>query len=244
VTYAGPRKELTLSEWRTWHGFVGLLGGLVAFSDPLHALPDDEIRHLEILRPPACERGRAFGAAVGDYRHFGFVARRPWGDFATLQLWNPSSKAADVPLPPRGLEALGEKYHVWSFWDETYLGVHGPDFVAPNLPAHGPALLRLTPTAPDFPVLVGSTLHIGCGAAEIAGFAATSEAVTITLDGNAGARTGALFVCSPRPLALAEAADRDAAAALAEAAPGVYKITLASRQRRAAQTIRLEATQP
>jgi hypothetical protein len=67
--------------------------------------------------------------------------------------------------------------------------------------------------------------------------------VTITLDGNAGARTGALFVCSPRPLALAEAADRDAAA-LDEAAPGVYKITLASRQRRAAQTIRLEATQP
>jgi hypothetical protein len=132
VTYAGPRKELTLPEWRTWHGFVGLLGGLVAFSDPLHELSDQEIRHLEILRPPARERARAFGAAVGDYRHFGFVARRPWGDFATLQLWNPSNEAADVPLPPRGLEALGEKYHVWSFWDETYLGVHGPDFIGPK----------------------------------------------------------------------------------------------------------------
>jgi hypothetical protein len=102
VTYAGPRKDLTPAEWRTWHGFVGLLGGLVAFSDPLHALPDDEIRHLEILRPPAPEPARAFGAAVGDYRHFGFVARRPWGDFAALQLWNPSDEDADVPLPPRG----------------------------------------------------------------------------------------------------------------------------------------------
>jgi hypothetical protein len=233
---------LTRAEWRTWHGFVGLLGGLVAFSDPLHALPDDEIRHLEILRPPAPEPARAFGAAVGDYRHFGFVARRPWGDFAALQLWNPSDEDADVPLPPRGLEALGERFHVWSFWDEMYLGVHGPDFVARNLPAHGPALLRLTPVS-DFPVLVGSTLHVACGGPEVAGFAATSDAVTITLDGNAGARAGALFVCSPRPFALTEATNCDATA-LDEAAPGVVKITLAGRQRRAVQTIRLEATRP
>lgn len=240
VTYAGPRKDLTEAEWRTWHGFVGLLGGLVAFSDPLHELSDAEIRHLEILRPPARERGRSFGAAVGDYRHFGFVARRSWGDFATLQLWNPADTLADVPLPPRGLEALGDQFHVWAFWDEAYLGVHGPDFVAQNLPAHAPALLRLTPVS-DYPALVGSTLHIGCGAAEVAGFAATHDAVTIALDGNAGARTGALFVCSPHPLALADAAGCQVLA-VNEAAPGVYRLTLSGRQRDTVQTIRLEAT--
>jgi hypothetical protein len=66
--------------------------------------------------------------------------------------------------------------------------------------------------------------------------------VTITLT-DAGARNGTLFVASSRPLALVHATGCEAAA-LDEAAPGVYKITLAGRQRGTAQTIRLEATQP
>lgn len=160
--------SLTEAEWQTGHSFVSLLGGAMFISDPVQE-PEYEahIRAFELLNPPAPERGRSWHAA-----------------------WNPHESPAAVALDIHGLEALGEQFHVWSFWDEQYLGVHDQNFTTALLPSHGPALLRLTALPPDdTPVLIGSSMHIGMGAAEVSSVETAGECCTIRLH-DAGAREG------------------------------------------------------
>jgi hypothetical protein len=256
VTYLSaenPRWErrLTEDERRTWHGFVGLLGGLQITSDPVEEEPyASGIGQLEILSPPAREKGRPLcPAAERDHTSFGFAAKRPWGDFASVMLWNDQDGPGAKAIPkkefgPLGiLGFLGDRFHVWSFWDAAYKGIRGPDYSTGELPAHGSQLLRLTPAAEDRPVVVGSTLHISMGAAEIAGVLTGKNSLVIRLNPAAGAREGALFVYSPKPLSLEGAEGLTAGAVTGSAvggAGGVYAIPVSKRDRRAScQEIRL-----
>ncbi|MFH1007448.1 MAG: alpha-galactosidase [Candidatus Latescibacterota bacterium] len=233
VTYAKPRGTLTGPEWRTWHSFVGLLGGSAMISEPMHQPAYMEAaRMVEIMNPPSPERGHSFYAGTDrEHRKFGFMVCRPWGHFAAILLYNPEDVPGDVVLDTAGLESLGERFHVWSFWDETYQGVGDADFVARNLPPHGPALLRLTALSDkdDLPVLVGSNLHLSMGAAEIADVAVTSDRLTMALN-DAGARSGKLYVFSKHPLILGTVSG----CAAASVAPGpeyIWTVSISGRRR-------------
>jgi hypothetical protein len=82
---------------------------------------------LEILTPPVPGRGRSFcGDVDRHHQQFGFLATQPWGDFAVVQLFNTADHPQALQLTRRGLEALGDRFHVWSSWDEEYLGAAGP----------------------------------------------------------------------------------------------------------------------
>ncbi|MDR2618336.1 MAG: hypothetical protein LBC62_05640, partial [Treponema sp.] len=123
-------------------------------------------------------------------------------------------------------------------WDAAYQGLCGPDYTTGDLPAHGSRLLRLTPVSEDRPVVVGSTLHISMGAAEIVDVLTGKDTLTIRLHPAAGAREGTVFVYSPKPLSY-EGAEGLTAGAVANAG-GVYGIPVSSRDRRACcQEIRL-----
>jgi len=223
---------------RTWYSYVGLLGGITMTSEPLPALDPAALRNFEMLIPPAPDKGRAFDGQTDPWhRQFGFVARRPWGNFASVLLWNPDKTPAALPLKGVPLEALGGKFHVWSFWDEKYHGISDESFVAGSVPGHGPALLRLTPVAGNLPVLVGSNLHIGMGSAEIKDIEATPQGMTVTLT-DAGARDGKLFIHSPRPLTLASA--QGCEASVAPAGDNIYCVTLTGRQRNTPNVISLK----
>ncbi len=223
---------------RTWYSYVGLLGGIAMTSEPLPALDGAALRNFERLIPPAPDKGRAFDGQTDPWhRQFGFVAQRPWGNFASVLLWNPDNQPADLPLKGVPLEALGGKFHVWSFWDEKYLGVSDESFVAESIPVQGPALLRLSQVADNLPVLVGSNLHIGMGSAEIKDIQATPQGMTITLT-DAGARDGKLYVHSTRPLTLASA--QGCQASVAPAGENIYCVTLAGRQRNSPNVISLK----
>lgn len=240
VTYTLPRGPVTETQRRTWHGFVGLLGGLTMISEPLHqrkyARAD---RMAEILWPPSPERGRSFHAgSEATHRQFGFVADRAWGRFAVMQLWNPGARVAGVALAAGSLAPLGPWFHVWSFWDERYHGIRDAGFVAPRLPPGGAAVLRFTPAARrGEPVLIGSTLHIACGAAEIADWAVTDGVLSIALN-NAGAREGRLMIHSTRKLTL-EHAGGCTVSALRRGAQAVWTLELRDRRRGSLQQIRL-----
>lgn len=200
VTYLRPRDTLNEDERRSWHGFVGLLGGLVAVSEPMGRADFAEAAPmLQILMPPALERGLPLhGGADPEGRLFGFTARRPHGDFAVVQLHNPRPRAADTALDFADTGLAGP-LHVWSFWDRRYLGVADRRHVARALPGRGSQIVRLTPGSKSRPVLVGSDLHIGCGAAEITSFEwdVRRRRLVIGLDGAAGRDYGALWFVTP-----------------------------------------------
>jgi hypothetical protein len=239
VTYTLPRRELGPAELRTWHGFVGLLGGLMLVSEPLNDpryQSAESLRMLEILIPPAPDKGRSFeGGTDPAHRRFGFVAKRPWGNFAAVQIWNPADAPADIPLDDLPAPGLGERFHAWSFWDRQYLGLVDRSFAAKALPPRGPALLRLT-AAGDGPTLVGSDLHIAMGSAEIAAIRREGATLAVELT-DAGAREGTLVFHSPQPLALARA--EGCAAAVAPAGKDLWSIAISSRERKTPQRILL-----
>ena len=187
-----------------WISYVGLLGGFVMTSDLLQTAPwnsPEAIRRLEILNPPAPEKGRAFDGETDPWhRQFGFTATRPWGNFVSVALLNPTEQSVDAPIKGIDFAGLGKNFHVWSFWNEKYLGAGDEQFVAKNVPPHGTALLRLTELSKNGkPVLVGSDLHISMGSAEINGIFTRSNELEIDLT-DAGAREGNLFFHSPKPL--------------------------------------------
>jgi alpha-galactosidase len=56
--------------------------------------------------------------------------------------------------------------HVYDVWEDAYRGVHRESFVLDSLPAHGCGLMRFTPVD-GRPRVVGSTLHLSGGSAEV-----------------------------------------------------------------------------
>lgn len=220
---------------RTWYCHVGLLGGLMLTSEPLDRLEPSALHNFEALMPPAPDKGRAFDGQTDPWhRRFGFIAKRPWGNFASVLLWNPEDKPADVALKGVPLEEIGRKFHIWSYWDEKYLGVGDGSFVAKALPKYAPALLRLTPATGNGPVLVGSTLHISMGSAEIKDITTEPTGMTIMLT-DAGARDGKLYVHSDKPLSLQSA--KGCKASVTPAGNTIYRVTVNGRQRNAPNAI-------
>lgn len=223
---------------RTWYSYSGLLGGLMLTSEPLASLDPAAIQNFERLIPPAPDKGRAFdGQTDSWHRQFGFIAQRPWGNFASILLWNPADKPADVALAGVPLGPLGGKFHAWSFWDEKYLGIVDESFVAKALPGYGSAQLRLTQVSDDRPVVIGSTLHVAMGSAEIKNVESSPDGMTVTLT-DAGARQGKLYMVSSKPLLLQSAEGCKASITLA--GDNLWCVAINERLRNIPNTIRLK----
>ena len=229
---------------RAWHAYVGLLGSVIQTSDSFDLPPwnnDAAVRMMEILYPAAPEKGRAFDGQTDPWhRQFGLTASRSWGNFVSAIFFNPQEDAANVPIKGVPVASLGRRFHVWSFWDERYLGTADETYVATGVPACGGVLLRLTEFAKetDVPVLIGSNLHISMGAAEIQSITRKADRIQITLT-DAGARAGALFFHSPKPLSVANATG--CTVKTVEAAGGnVWKVSLEGRRRGQTQSIELQ----
>lgn len=200
--------NLTIEELQTWHSFVGLLGGLALISDPIHK-PEfsKNIRMLEILSPPAPEKANSFNPGSDrEHTQFGFTYNRAWGQSASVLIWNPSEKVNKAVINEQAIESLGNNFHVWSFWDEKYLGTGILAIQKMEIIPHGNLTLKLTPPTVhgNKILLIGSSLHISMGAAEIKDFAATESTVDIILS-SAGARNGSIYLYSLKPLSLVHA---------------------------------------
>jgi|GEM_PF-279190 len=245
VFFTRPRPEasnpVTKSQLESWQGFVGLLGGLAMTSEPLHKSEySGSFRELEILTPPGPERGRSFLPGMEVYPSlFGFIAERPWGDFAVVQMFNASGEAADVRLAAPDLDRLGN-CHLWSFRDGEYLGVGSSAHIERSMPPWGSRLIRMSPVS-ERPVLVGSDLHIGMGSAEVAAFSAGQDTLSIELH-DAGARSGTLWVHSQQSLEVESAQGCDAVVERGD--NNLWKIQLSNRQRASRQKVVFSVDRP
>ncbi|QGQ98980.1 alpha-galactosidase [Paenibacillus psychroresistens] len=209
VTYIQPRNALTEDELRTWHGFVGLLGGLSLVSEPLQQTTmqsPEAMRKLEWLRPSSPERGLPLRPGTErNTNHFGFISTRMEGNrFIAIQLFNDAEQSTDIPLDFPGLDEFDNKFHAWSFWDGAYIGLIDRSYISRGIPPHGSRLLRLTAAnSTSHPLLIGSDLHISLGAAEIAEVRSDAEDSTYEITfTDAGTRSGRLYLYAEQKVSL------------------------------------------
>ncbi|MEI7953980.1 MAG: ATP-binding protein [Verrucomicrobiota bacterium] len=232
---------------RTWMSMVGLSGGAAITSDPWHWESFKPFwRNVEAMTPPAHERADVLDLGVSEEwpRLIGHVLR-PWGDATVALLWNPGTteKAVTLDFAKASLNP-SHRYAVWSFWDNRYLGVTQGSWSTPALAPSASQHLRFTDLdrEPDAPVLIGSNLHIYCGAAETKLITSTRGLWQIELT-DAGARNGDLFVYSRLPLDL-KAATGCLVTGVSQAGEYVWRITLAERRHGALQRVDLNVLLP
>jgi len=226
---------------RTWMSIVGLSCGAASSAVPGCRDGSKHLRDLDVMTPPAKERTDVLDLLIEPYwsRLVGNVAR-DWGGWTVALLWNPAATEGTVRLDfaEAGLNPK-RHYAVWSFWDNRYLGVASGSWTTPSLPPLGSQHLCFTDLdrSPNRPVLIGSNLHIYCGAAEIKRVSSLSDAIAIELT-DAGADDGDLFVYSRQPPMLKEASGCTVKN-IVGAGENVWQISVANRQRGVPQSIEL-----
>ena len=118
------------------------------------------------------------------------------------------------------------------------MGIHGNDFHVPQVAPYEHKLLRLTALS-EGPSLIGSNLHISMGATEVLSFERQQDKLQITLDPDAGARNGKLFIYSEEPLSQAVSTNSDVFVCKQQGTDHVYVVTLTDRVRERPETVTL-----
>ena len=232
---------------RTWMSMLGLSCGMATTSDPWQW---DSFkanwRNVEVLTPPATERSEVLDLGTSEEwpRVVGHV-KREWGESTVALLWNPGTteRAITLDFVQAGMDPQ-RRYAVWSFWDNRYLGVAKGSWTTPTLAPSASQHLCFTDLdrTPNKPVLVGSNLHIFCGAAETKRVTSSRGSMQIEL-ADAGAREGYLFVYSRLPLVLNAASGLEITG-IAQAGEYMWRIGVAGRQRGVAQRLELNVLLP
>lgn len=232
---------------RTWLSMTGLSCGTAITSDPWYWEDFKPYwRNVEILTPPARERTEVMdlGTAREWTRIVGHV-QRDWGSSTVALLWNPSDTERTVTLDfaKAGMDPK-MRHAVWSFWDDRYIGVAQGSWTSPRL---GPAacqhlVFTPLPEKPGKPVLIGSNLHIYCGAAEVHLVESTRSSLSIQLT-DAGARDGDLYLYSPMQPLLASAVGCNVSG-ITSAGENVWRVSLHERKPGAVQRIEMTILLP
>lgn len=228
VTYLTTRKDMTEQRRQVWHSYVGLYGGTVAISDPIEerlGLLDQ----LRIVQPSEAPQATSVYSCTDKANsRFGFVNKEgglECGVYVISDLFGLPARNVQTELYP--LADIGEKFHVWSFWDNEYLGVKSYDFPVRIKKFNCGVLLRLTPVREDGEcVLIGSTLHITCGNGEIDSLERDERGITVNLNA-IGALEGSLVFYSEKKISSVTA--DGCSAELVSRGDNIYEVKLSSR---------------
>ncbi|WXG43584.1 MAG: glycoside hydrolase family 36 protein [Promethearchaeati archaeon SRVP18_Atabeyarchaeia-1] len=201
IEYLAQGGTISEEEVRFEFTVLGILGGPLIYSDdPIH-LPPEREKYLPLLLPPYEGKARVVDLLeealprILDLR----ISRDydKW-DLVGLLNWGESPSDAQLEFTKIGLKKEVD-YHVFSFWDERYLGRVKDGVVVKNIPAHSASLLSIR-EARIRPQLVSSNIHITQGAAEVSGctWNEKTKALEVTLN-HPGRRSGRIFVHVPPP---------------------------------------------
>jgi alpha-galactosidase len=212
-------RETALSpdEVRTLASVIAVSGGLVLDSDDLACASEERQRWLRRLLPPLQHAPR-----VGPPR--GGVPDQLWQLFpdgsALVVAVNLDPRARPSAIEPARFGLAGP-LHAWEFWSERSLGVHDGPFQTDAIAPRACRLLRLVPAARR-PAVLGSSLHVGAGALEVAGIEALGDGETRVELALPGRREGTLLVlpAAGPPLALGVEFDDHARLSVWSRGPG------------------------
>jgi signal transduction histidine kinase len=232
---------------RTWLSMTGLSCGNAITSDPWYWQDFKPYwRNVEILTPPARERTEVMDLGTGkEWTRLLGKFRREWGISTVALLWNPGDTERTVTLDfaKAGMDPKA-RHAVWSFWDDRYLGVAQGSWTTPRLGPGASQHLVFTPLPekPGKPVLIGSNLHIYCGAAEIKQVESSRSSFAVELT-DAGARDGELYLyCAMQPVLSAESGC--AVSGITSAGENVWRVSLHDRMSGARQRVDMKILLP
>jgi signal transduction histidine kinase len=232
---------------RTWMSMVGMSCGTAITSDPWQWESFQLYWHnVEAMTPPAQERTEVLDlCAAEEWPRLVSRIQRRWGSSIVSLLWNPGNIESIMSLDfaQAGMDPQ-RRYAVWSYWDNRYLGVAKGTWNTPALAPAASQHLCFTDLdqTPNQPVLIGSNLHIFCGAAEIKDVVSKHGSMEIALT-DAGARSGDLFVYSHFPLVVDNSHGCEVLG-IAQAGEFVWRVSLADRLRGMPQKIELKVLLP
>jgi signal transduction histidine kinase len=232
---------------RTWVSMIGLSGGAAITSDPWYWDSfKPHLRNVETMTPTATGRASVLDLCTG--REFSRMVKKTsheGGDLTVALLWNPGNAERTVSLDfqEAGMSSQS-RYAVWSFWDNRFLGVAKGSWNTPSMAPSASQHLRFTDLDrfPDRPVLIGSNLHISCGAAEIQRVTSLQGGMEIELT-DAGAREGDLFIYS-RLLPVLKSATGCTVDKISYAGENVWRISLVGRRSGNAQRLEMSIQLP
>ncbi len=162
--------KLTPDETRTLASGIAVFGGAFLISDNLALWgPEQEEMAARVL-PPVRGHPRCPDIWTSEIpRYLVSTLADPEGEYHLLWAvnWSGSPRKLETTLSELG---IGHgRFHACEFWTGRYLGETADALPLGTLPSHGSAVVRLTP-AVDEPRLIGSSLHVTQGAAELARF--------------------------------------------------------------------------
>lgn len=166
----GADTKLTPDEIRTLASGIAVFGGALLLSDDLGQWgPEQEEMAARVL-PQVKGRPRCPDLWTSEIpRYMLRTLSDPGGEYQLLWTVNWAGAQRDVEVTLTELGLGPGRYHACEFWTGRYLGEQTDKLLLEGLPAHGSAVVRLTP-AIDEPRMVGSSIHVTQGAAELVRF--------------------------------------------------------------------------
>lgn len=228
--------------WKTWHNVVALTGGTAMVSEPINK--DDvkaKWRNYEIMRPSSRELSQLLTLGESpENTIFGFNAERTYGDFAVYNLYNVDKKKSHsitLDFEKAGLPK-DTKCAVYDFWENKVIGYATNSYTAKKLPKNASALLRFTPIKGEETKLLGSNLHLSCGATEIDNIFVSAKSIKIELS-DAGAQEGDLIFHSIKEVKAGKS-ENCKIKKVTKLGDNLWKVTLSNRIWNTKQEVSLE----
>jgi hypothetical protein len=191
--------KLTDAERRTLASVVSVFGGAIIISDDLSLWGPAEEELMASVLPQVPARPRVPDIWRRDMPRY-MVSRLedPGGEYhnALVVNWSRYARTLEVKLQELGLEP--GRYHAQEFWTGRYLGEVVDSFALEKLQGHGAAVVRLTP-AGEGPRLIGSSIHISQGAAELKRMEETGGGLRLALSSPVE-RDAVITLALPRPV--------------------------------------------
>lgn len=184
----------------------GICGGPVMLGDDIDRMSEERLALIKKVFPRTPEVARPvdlFDRPLPDYpRLFHNHVVTDWGEWEIVSVLNYDDEPLVLPV---ALERLGlssaDRYRVFEFWNEQYLGTVSGELRA-IVPPRSARVYRLS-RATGYPWVLGTDMHVMQGQVELAQVRWDRE--TLTLSGQVSrpaGNTGTIFVAAPKGLAV------------------------------------------
>jgi alpha-galactosidase len=211
IEYMSKGGTISEDEVRFELTVMGLLGGSVFYSDDPFHLPPEREKYLPILLPSFQRRTRIIDLLEDPLpRILNLKIQKEYGNWDLVGLLNWSDSPEDMQLDFSRLGLKKEQYyHVFSFWDEKYLGKIRDKLTVSKMPAHSASLLSIREVLKR-PQLVSSTIHVTQGGPEVknAEWKDKERILKVELT-HPGKRSGKLFIYVPQSFKFTSATPKD-----------------------------------
>jgi len=165
----GNASSLSLDEVRSQVALTALLGGLTLDSDDLTGMRPGRLKYLRQALPPTGVSARPLDLFDHELaRTLVLPVEREWGRWWVAAVVNWEDKMTELTLRLSDLGLPPDRYHVYHYWRQRYLGLAQDEITLPRhlARAHETLVLLFKPVS-ERPDLLTTTFHVCQGAVEV-----------------------------------------------------------------------------